>query len=167
MACPYPIIQDLIGTSLSTYRLIQISSRFHEKNIILRGLWQAKHKMNTVFPYLFLKREKNFTTTDHQLNMYGYKNYLCNYECYDHWSESKSKCITVQHKGMCLCIFCEESGLVVKSVKGRTRCYSYREVKLQLRSSISIAENATAAPESTKAVCGLKWKVNPLIPTMD
>lgn len=51
----------------------------------------------------------------------------------------------MQHDGLCACIFCEETRIVVKSGKGHTRSFPYREIKLKARKSESIEERVEQA----------------------
>lgn len=60
----------------------------------------------------------------------------------------------MQHNGLCACIFCEETGVVVKSGKGHTRSFPYREDKPNTRTSKSIAENVKQAVQQKRPVCG-------------
>ncbi|XP_062566251.1 uncharacterized protein LOC134228602 [Saccostrea cucullata] len=60
----------------------------------------------------------------------------------------------MQHNGLCACLYCEEPGVVVKSGKGHTRSFPYRETKPQLRTRLSIEANVHEAVQSKKAACG-------------
>ncbi|XP_052694382.1 uncharacterized protein LOC128172646 [Crassostrea angulata] len=60
----------------------------------------------------------------------------------------------MQHNGLCACIFCEETGVVVKSGKGHTRSFPYREIKPKARTSESIDASVEQAVQQKKPVCG-------------
>lgn len=60
----------------------------------------------------------------------------------------------MQHNGLCACIFCEETGVVVKSGKGHTRSFPYREIKPKARTSESIDASVEQAVQQKKLVCG-------------
>ncbi|XP_062583950.1 uncharacterized protein LOC134245701 [Saccostrea cucullata] len=60
----------------------------------------------------------------------------------------------MQHNGLCACLYCEEPGVVVKSGKGHTRSFPFRETKPQLRTRLSIEANVHEAVQSKKAACG-------------
>jgi hypothetical protein len=59
----------------------------------------------------------------------------------------------MQHNGLCACLYCEEPG-IVKSGKGHTRCFPFRETKPQLRTTLSIEANVNEAVKSKKAAFG-------------
>ena len=141
----------LVVNELSPY------SRFLKKNMVLWGLWQGqgKPKMNTFFfPFVQDMRTLyngglSVETSAGNHTIYVITNALT-------MDLQARACVfnMVQHNGLCACIFCEETGVVVKSGKGHTRSFPYREDKPNTRTSKSIAENVEQAVQQKRPVCG-------------
>lgn len=141
----------LVVNELSPY------SRFLKKNMILWGLWQGqgKPKMNTFF-FPFVKEMRTLYNEGLSVETIAGKQTIYIITNALTMDLQARACVfnMMQHNGLCACIFCEETGVVVKSGKGHTRSFPYREIKPKARTSESIDASVEQAVQQKKPVCG-------------
>lgn len=130
--------------------------RFLKKNLVVWGIWQGESKpsMNAFLSH-FVKDMLSLYNTGFSVN-----GKICRAQLLLGSMDLQARAYvmnSVQHNGASSCLYCEESGRVVKSGKGHCRCYPYNE-DVHFRTKSSIVEAADAAVACGKAVKGFYGK---------
>lgn len=127
---------------------LNLYSWFLKKNMILWGLWQGqgKPKMNTFF-FPFVKEMRKLYNEGFSLEtLAGKENIYIIINALTMGLQARACVFNIMQQN-CLCawIFCEETGVVVKSRKGHSRSFPYREIKPKARTSELVEENVEQA----------------------
>lgn len=128
--------------------------RFSRKNMILWGLWQGSGKPNmTIFLKPLVLDLQKLYREGIKLKESITCRALLVVATMDLQARASVLYMT-QHNGAYSCVYCLESGEVVKSGKGHCRSFPYRENPATLRTDEGIKRDAKAAQETQRKING-------------
>ena len=133
------------------------TQRFLRKNMILWGVWQGIGKPNmTMFLTPLVKDLNRLYTEGTKLKLNG-REVVCKAKLVLVTMDLQARASVLhmtQHNGEFPCCFCMEQGQVVKSGKGHTRMFKYRENGSVVRTDLSVRNDSKMAQQQKKRING-------------